>query len=223
MKRILFFILIAVAVILVCFPLFRPGFFVSDDGGWMIIRLSAFYQSFREGEFPVRFLGRLNFGYGYPVANFLYPGFMYIGSVIHVLGLSFVNTVKIILGGSVLVGAVFTYLWLKKYFDEFASFIGALGFILAPYLLFDIYHRGSVGEVLALAVATIGLYSIAAKKKWLFGLAIPFLILAHNTLALLFIGFYVLYITTSRILAAVLAHARGRSRHGSIFLVARFV
>ncbi len=112
MKKFSLLILIAV-IVLVCIPLFRPGFFVSDDGGWMVIRLSAFYQSLREGQFPVRFLGRLNHGYGYPVANFLYPGYMYIGSVIHFLGFSFVNTVKIILAGSVVVGTVLTYAGLK--------------------------------------------------------------------------------------------------------------
>ncbi len=186
---------IFVAVVYVSLPLFHPGFIVSDDGGWMIIRLSAFYQSLREGQFPVRFLGRLNFGYGYPVANFLYPGFMYIGSLIHLAGASFINTVKIILGGSVLVGSIFTFLWLRRYFDEIASFIGTIGFTFAPYLLFDIYRRGSVGEVLALAWAAMGLYSIAAKKPWLLGLTIPLLMLAHNSLALLFLGVYVLYIT----------------------------
>lgn len=191
----IFLLVLVIAVIVVSVPLFHPGFFVSDDGGWMIIRLSAFYQSFREGQFPIRFLGRLNFGYGYPVANFLYPGFMYIGSIIHIFGFSFINTVKIILGGSVLIGTVSTWLWLRKYFNEVASFVGALGFAMAPYLLFDIYHRGSVGEVLALAWAAMGLYSIATKKRWLFGFTIPLLILAHNSLAFLFIGVYVLYIT----------------------------
>lgn len=194
MKKFAPLILIA-AIIFVCFPLFRLGFFVSDDGGWMIIRLSAFYQSLREGQFPVRFLGRLNFGYGYPVANFLYPGFMYIGSVIHAAGASFVDTVKIIFGVGVTIGTVFTYLWLKKYFKTAASIVGTLGFTLAPYILFDVYRRGSVGEILALAWAAMGMYSIAAKKKWLFGLAVPLLILAHNTVALLFIGIFFLYIT----------------------------
>src|SRR3989344_3219366 len=59
--------------------LLLPGFFESDDGEWMIIRFSAFYQALADGQFPVRFLGRLNNGYGYPVADFLYPGFMYLG------------------------------------------------------------------------------------------------------------------------------------------------
>lgn len=120
---------------------------------------------------------------------------MYIGSVIHILGFSFVNTVKLLLSGSLVIGTVFTFLWLRKYFNELASFIGTLGFTSAPYLLFDIYHRGSVGEVLALAWAAMGLYSIASKKRWLFGLTIPLLILAHNSLAFLFIGVYMLYIT----------------------------
>lgn len=197
-SRIVFWVtllVLAAAVVWVSQPLFRPGFFVSDDGGWMIIRLSAFYQSLREGQFPVRFLGRLNYGYGYPVANFLYPGFMYIGTLIHFFGVSFIDTVKIILGSSILVGAVFTFLWLKKYFTSVASAVGAIGFVFAPYLLFDVYHRGSVGEVLALAAAAIGLYSIAARKRWLFGLAIPLLILAHNSLALLFIALFGAYIT----------------------------
>lgn len=195
MKKLLPLIALIAGVLFVTFPLFALGFFVSDDGGWMIIRLSAFFQSFREGQFPVRFLGRLNFGYGYPVSNFLYPGFLYIGSLIHILGASFIDTVKILLGGSVLTGTLFTFLWLRKYFSRLASVTGALGFTFAPYLLFDLYRRGSVGELLALAVVSMGLYSIAAKKKWLLGLATALLILAHNSLALLFLGFFAVYIT----------------------------
>lgn len=189
------FILLLGAVCIVTIPLFRPGFFVSDDGGWMIVRASAFYQSLRDGQFPVRFLGRLNFGYGYPVATFLYPGFMYIGSLIHAAGFSFVDSVKIIFGGSVVLGTVFTFFWLTVYFTDVPSLIGATGFVFAPYLLFDLYHRGSVGEVLAFAFAAMGLYAIASRKKWLFGLAVPLLILSHNTAAFLFLGLYIIYIT----------------------------
>ncbi len=175
--------------------LFHRGFFVSDDGGWMIIRLSAFFQSFREGQFPVRFLGRLNYSYGYPVANFLYPGFLYIGSLIHVIGFSFITSVKIIFGLSVLIGSYFTFMWLKQYFRSVESAVGAICFVTAPYVLFDLYTRGSVGEILALAWAAMGLYSIAAKKSWLLALAVSLLIVSHNSLAVLFLGFYILYIT----------------------------
>jgi hypothetical protein len=175
--------------------LFHRGFYISDDGGWMVIRLSAFFQSLREGQFPVRFLGRLNYSYGYPVANFLYPGFLYIGSLIHAAGFSFVDSVKVILGGSVCIGGLFTFLWLRHYFRTVESAVATLCFISAPYVLFDLYTRGSVGEILALAWAAMGLYSIAAKKTWLFGLTVSLLIVSHNSLAVLFLGFYILYIT----------------------------
>ncbi len=184
-----------IAALFVLSGLVHRGFFISDDGGWMIIRLSAFFQSLREGQFPVRFLGRLNYGYGYPVANFLYPGFLYIGSLIHVLGFSFVDSVKIILGASICIGGLFTFLWLRHYFRVVASAVSTICFISAPYLLFDLYTRGSVGEILALAWAAMGLYSIAAKKPWLLALAVSLIIVSHNSLAVLFLGFYILYIT----------------------------
>lgn len=191
-------VLLLAAVGIVCYPLSSPGFFVSDDGNWMIIRLSAFYQSLREGQFPVRFLGRLNHGYGYPVANFLYPGFMYIGSVIHLIGFSFVNTVKLLFAGSIAVGTLYIYAWLKKYFSSASSAVGAIAYAGAPYLLFDIYRRGSVGEVLALAWAAMGLYSIASKKPWLLSISTTLIIVSHNSLALLFLGLLALYISVLR-------------------------
>lgn len=188
-----FFILL-LACLLVLWPLMRPGMFVSDDGEWMVIRLSAFFQSLREGQFPVRFLGRLNHEYGYPVANFLYPGFLYLGSFIHGLGVPFVETIKLIFALSVVGSAVMAFLWLRVSFGAFASFIGSLGFLFSPYLLFDLYERGSVGEVLAFFPAFVALYSITAKKEWLFALSVAGLILSHNTLAILFLGVMLLYV-----------------------------
>ncbi len=186
--------IIIFAVFIVLIPLIRRGFFVSDDGEWMIIRLSAFYQAFREGQFPVRFLGRLNNSYGYPVANFLYPGFLYIGSVLHAIGFSFVDSVKLILAGSVIGATIFLYLWLRTFFTPRISAAGVLSFVFAPYLLHDMYKRGSVGEVLAICWAAMGLYAIDSKKSWLFSLALALLIVSHNSLALLFSGFFLLYL-----------------------------
>ncbi len=79
MKKILFPILVVVLAFPAVIALFHSGFFLTDDGNSMIIRFSAFYDAIRHGQFPVRFLPRLNFEYGYPVADFLYPLFLYIG------------------------------------------------------------------------------------------------------------------------------------------------
>jgi hypothetical protein len=169
------------------FPLFNNGFFESDDGEWMIIRFSAFYQTLSDGQFPVRFLDRLYHGYGYPVSNFLYPGFMYAGSIIKVLGFGFVDSIKILLGFSMLASAVFAFLWLNSRFGKWASFAGAIFYVYAPYHLFDLYKRGSVGEIFALGIVPFIFWQIERRSFFWTSIGISTLILAHNTLSLLFL------------------------------------
>src|SRR3989304_8256280 len=98
LKKNSFLLLALVITIPAVIGLIHQGFPLTDDGNWMVIRFSAFYEVLRSGEFPVRFLTRLNNGFGYPVSNFLYPLFMYLGAPVHALGISFVDTIKLIFG-----------------------------------------------------------------------------------------------------------------------------
>ncbi len=181
---ILFIILSSIPAI---FNLLNSGFPLTDDGNWMIIRFSAFYSALSAGEFPVRFLGQLNNGYGYPVANFLYPLFMYLGSPIHLMGVGLVETIKIILILSIVLSGVFAFYWLKKYFDSISALVGSIVYIYFPYHMYDVYKRGSVGEVLALAVFPFLLWQIKRKSILGISIGVSLLILAHNTLAILFL------------------------------------
>lgn len=195
------YILLGILLILTIpsvFALLHPGFFLSDDGEWMIIRFSAFHQALRDGQFPVRFLTRLNYGYGYPVANFLYPGFMYLAEIFKLLGFGFVNSIKIILGLSMISSAVFCYFWLSKLFKAVPALCGALFYLYAPYHLYDAYTRGSVGEVLALAIVPFALWQIERKSLVWLSVGIGALILSHNTLAVLFLPLIVLYACLKR-------------------------
>jgi hypothetical protein len=189
--------LLIIILILLSIPtligIIHGGFFTSDDGNWMVIRFSAFYEALRNGQFPVRFLPRLNNEYGYPVANFLYPLFMYLGTPVHVLGFSFVNTVKIIFGLSLVSSSVFSFFWLRKRFDNLSSLIGSLVYLYFPYHLWDIYKRGSIGEVLALAILPFILWQIERNSLFFVSMGIAFLILAHNTIALLFLPIIIFY------------------------------
>ncbi len=185
-------------IILLCIPgifgLIHSGFFISDDGNWMVIRFSAFYEALRHGQFPVRFLPRLLNGYGYPVADFLYPLFMYMGVPIHVIGVGFMNTIKIIFGLAFVFSGIFSFLWLKKLFGNIQAVIGALVYVYFPYHLFDLYKRGSIGEMIALAIIPYIFWQIERKHTMLVGLGIGLLIMAHNSLALLFLPVIILYL-----------------------------
>ncbi|QQG41078.1 MAG: hypothetical protein HYV37_02010 [Candidatus Levyibacteriota bacterium] len=192
-KQILYILLFLAVCVPVLLPLFHPGFFQSDDGEWMIIRFSAFHQAIINGQFPVRFLQRLNFGYGYPVANFLYPGFMYFGEILKLLGFGFVDTIKITLGISLVESVVFSYFWLRSLFGKWPAIIGAFFYLYAPYHLFDVYKRGSVGETLAIAIVPFILWQIERKSLFWTSLGVALLILSHNTLAVLFLPVIIIY------------------------------
>ena len=193
-NSILFLLLIALASYIAIFPLFKNGFPLTDDGNWMIIRFSAFYEVLRAGQFPVRFLPRLNNGFGYPVADFLYPLFMYLGVPIHVLGFNFQNTIKILMGSSIFLSSVFTFYWLKQKFSQLPAFLGAIVYAYFPYHLFDLYSRGSVGELLALAIVPFIFWQVERKNIILTSIGIALLILAHNSLAFIFLPIIITYI-----------------------------
>ena len=174
------------------FPLLHHGFFLSDDGEWMIIRLSAFYQALHDGQFPVRFLQRLNFGYGYPAAEFLYPGSMYFGSFLHIIRFGFVNSIKIVYGVSLIGSAFFTYFWLSRLFSKFPSFVGALFALYIPYHLYDVYKRGTL-EVFALLWVPFILWQMERKSIFWVSIGISLLLISHNTMALLFLPVLYMY------------------------------
>ncbi len=190
-------ILLLLAFLLCCIPafygLFHAGFFVSDDGHWMIIRLSAFYEALASGQFPVRFLPRINQGIGYPVADFLYPLFLYVGSFIHIFKIPFSVDTKLLFAGSIALSGMGMFLFLRRQMSIFSSFLGGLLFIYLPYHMYDVYVRGSLGEVVALALAPFIFWAIE-KKSWLLAACfIGLLILSHNTLALFFLPVGIAY------------------------------
>lgn len=197
MKRFAFLLVFSIALLPSILALLRPGFFQSDDGEWMVIRFSAFYQVLTDGQIPARFLSRLNNEYGYPVANFLYPGFMYLATPIKIIGFDFVTTIKIIIGASLISSALFTYFWLKKLFPYWEAVVGAMLYLYAPYHMFDAYTRGSVGELLAIALLPFVLWQIERQSTFLASLGIGLLLISHNTLALMSLPIIVLYMLIS--------------------------
>ena len=192
-KNYLFLLLLLAICLIPVIYILRPGFPVTDDGTWLIIRFTAFFESLRSGQLPVRFILRLNDGMGYPVANFLYPLYLYLATPIHVLGFNFINSIKILLILNVFLTAIFSYLWLKKRFDALSAFVGSLVFVLAPYYLFDLFKRGSIGELLSLTIVPFILWQIERKSVVFSTIGFSFLILSHNSLSAMLIPLVLVY------------------------------
>lgn len=179
----------------------HPGIPETDDANLMILRATGFHESFMDGHVPVRWIQRLNENYGYPVTNFLYPLPFYIAEIFQILGFTNVVSIKLLFIFATITAGIGMFLVLKQKYSSLIASIGGFVFISSPYFLSDLYSRGSLGEVVALAIAPFVFLSL---KKWLKKTTIfnwlvtallwSLLIPAHNSLALLFSLVFFVYI-----------------------------
>ena len=196
-KKYLFIILILTLISL--WPFFKKGYFETHDGDWIIIRFSAFHQTLLSGQFPVRFVDRLNNNFGYPVINFLYPLPFYLAEIPKILGFNFVESIKMITVLSTVGSAIAMYWALSQKFKKEAGFAGAVVYLFAPYRFVDLYVRGSFGENVAFLFIPLILGSVLklinGKKLFLplLSVAVAGLVLSHNVMAFLFLP--ILFVT----------------------------
>ncbi len=160
MKQVFLIALLLLLVLPATVSLLRPGFFLSHDGEWMVIRLSAFHQALADGQFPVRWSIRLNHGFGYPVLNFLYPLPFYFGELFYLLSASFTQAIKLVFILSFLASALTMFFWLKSKFSFWPALAGSLLYTYTPYRFVDTYVRGSVGESLGFVFIPLLFYAI---------------------------------------------------------------
>ena len=181
---------------LALWPFAKYGYFESHDGEWMVIRFTAFHQALVSGQFPVRYVERLNNNYGYPVLNFLYPLPFYLAEFPKIIGFGFVNSIKIVFVVSS-IASTFAMFWaLAQIFSKNAATAGALIYLFVPYRFVDLYVRGSLGENLAFTFVPIiaGCIFNLAKGHIIYApilsLAVGLLTISHNVMALLFLPFF---------------------------------
>ncbi|MFH0864233.1 MAG: 6-pyruvoyl-tetrahydropterin synthase-related protein [Candidatus Gottesmanbacteria bacterium] len=181
--------------------LLHSGLIPTHDGEYHIVRFYEFNQSLQDGNWYPRWAPDLNYGFGVPLFNYVYPFPNYIASCIHTLGFSFIDAFKLNLFMATIVGGIFFYLWAKMFWGEIGGIVSSTFYSFSPYRLVDIYIRGSVGEVWALSFFPAFLWSATSffqkRNEYYLLLSSIFLaltILSHNILALMFFFFDCSYI-----------------------------
>ncbi len=204
-KNNLFFALVVVFLLIApVVSLIHSGLPITHDGQDHVVRIANFYQNLVEGNLIPRWGANLNWGYGHPILEFLYPLPSYVASLLHFIGFSLVDSTKIVLGLGMILSLSFMFLWLKQFLGKAPALLGAFLYTYAPYRFVDLYVRGDIGENLAFAFVPLVLYFIFKlykkpdMKYSLFGgLSLALLILAHNAIALIAVPFifsYALYL-----------------------------
>ncbi len=151
-SKVLFLIglLLCIPIIL---PYFHSGYFPSHDGEWAVVRAGEMFREIRDYQFPPRYSGVLNFGYGYPLFNFAYPFPYYLSTILHFFKFGFVDSVKFIFALSVITSYAGMFILAAKYWKtSLAGFLSGVLYIYLPYRLVDLFVRGSIGESVAFAI-----------------------------------------------------------------------
>ena len=87
---ILFFVSLVVG-----WQLLRPGFYAMHDD-LQVMRLFEMNRCFENGQIPCRWAPDLGQNYGQPLFNYYSAFPYYLGEAVHLVGFSFINTVKLL-------------------------------------------------------------------------------------------------------------------------------
>jgi len=150
MKKILIFIIIFLLSWPVIWEIMKPGTYpVHDDT--QTARVVAMGRALLNGQFPVRWVNDLGYGYGYPIFSFYGPLPYYVGGFLYSIGIEGLTAAKIMTVVGFFTAGITMFLLLKNLTGYYGAIIGAVLYIYAPYHASLVFVRGAIGELWAYA------------------------------------------------------------------------
>ena len=143
------------------FSFFDTKIIVSHDLTFHLNRFVGLANAFEEGQILPKIYPYANNGFGYATPLFYCDLFLYPFAILYHFGLSAVWCYKTCVLFYTTLGNIFVYLIFKKETDNrklslFTSFL----YLTCNYHLMNIFVRGALGEILAMAFVPLVLYAI---------------------------------------------------------------
>ncbi len=190
MKKLNLLIILFVSLVL-GWQLLRPGYYAMHDD-LQVMRLFEMDKCFQNGQIPCRWVPDLGQNYGQPLFNYYSALPYYLGEAFHLVGFTFVDTVKLLFLLSLFLSGVFVYLMAKELVSEKAALVAALAYLAAPYHAVDIFVRGALSESWGLALVPLVLYALIrvcrepkATNSAVLALSLAALLTTHNITVLI--------------------------------------
>ncbi len=199
-KNIIIGIIIFTISVAIGFHIFGKGLFVMHDDT-QVARLFLFDKALKSGQFPVRWVDELGFGFGYPLFIF-YPPFVYmLGDLFHIIGFNFIDSVKLVFYSGIFFSGLAMYIFAKEFLGKLPGLVAALFYMLVPYRALDIYIRGALAESFSfvwLPLILWSLYKLFETKKIIYAVLssvlLALLMITHNLIFLPFMILLSLYL-----------------------------
>ena len=191
-KNFVAILVILLASIVISLPLLKPGLYVIHDDQ-QIARLFLFDEALKSGQFPVRWVDGLGFGFGYPLFVF-YPPFVYmLGELFHLIGSGFINSIKLVFFASIIASGFAMYILAKEFWDKYSAVVASVFYLLVPYRALDIYVRGALSESFSFVWLPLILWSLYRLKRtekafyiYISAIFLALLMVTHNLIFLPF-------------------------------------
>ena len=184
-------------------PLLSPGFFPMHDDT-QVARIFEMAKSLSDGMFPVRWVEDLGYGAGYPIFNFYSVLPYYAGGILTVLGISALESTKLVFIIALVGSGVSMFFLVKELFGKLGGLVAAIIYLYFPYHAVNVYVRGDLAEATAFAflpLVFLSLFKIHQSNTFsknyvvLGSLSIAAVILSHNLssfMLFIFIGIFIL-------------------------------
>ncbi len=206
MKRRFFILVIILLSYFAIKPLFMSGFFPMHDDT-QVGRVVAMGKALRTGQFPVRWVADLGYGYGYPIFNFYGPLPYYVGGSLYALGFDGLFATKAMMAAGIVLAGITMFLLSFSVFGLYGGLLSSTLYVYAPYHAVQLYVRGAAGELWAYGFLPLVLYGIIQlfnKKSvpngvlsgslGLFGVIVSHTIFGYMTIGLVLLGFVLVLI-----------------------------
>ncbi|KKU10079.1 MAG: hypothetical protein UX13_C0021G0009 [Candidatus Woesebacteria bacterium GW2011_GWB1_45_5] len=194
------------AILLLSVPSFYRAlqFGIHSMQDFHLFRLYEFDKCVKVLQIPCRWAPDAGLGYGEPLFNF-YGQLPYaFGELLHLTGISFIDSLKILfvlsLAGS---GISMFFLARRLWKNDWAAVIASMMYIYAPYRAVDVWVRGALPEALSFVIFPLIILAIEKRNLLGFGLLTSALILSHNLSALMFLPVMAIWIFYRRFWKAI--------------------
>lgn len=190
---------------LLIFPLkayTTPDLFQSHDAQNHIVRIANYYLALKEGQLPPALAPTLFGGVGYPIFIFIYPLPYLLGALLHLIGIHYVDTLKLLMGASFWLSGLAFYLFLKSEINKtWPSLAGTFLFTWAPCRFSLLFVRGAFAEsfsYLFIATSFLCVHQLLHHRqlRWLglTSLSLAGLFLSHPLTTIMFMPMLTWYI-----------------------------
>jgi hypothetical protein len=192
--------LIFILISLIIWPTFAAGLPCSDDNLTHIYRVVQIELNRQQGAPFLQWGPDMLRGYGYPILGFYAPLTYWLLEIIYLVNGDLSAAMCLALFASLIVAGTGAYLLARRYVGVPGALVAGLGYLFAPYMLYNAIQRGSLPETLALALIPWALALIDVNEqrrsgRWLVVtvVVVIMMILSHNVVPIIGLGLAVLW------------------------------